>query len=125
MYGNYGPGEPRYVNRKAAAEVRAAFDNGMTELGLNDKVTAFTASDFGRTFAYNGNGTDHAWGSHALVMGGAVDGGKMYTVDPNGTGKVMPDTALNNSVDVGQGRGRRIAPRASRPARRRRPRTGI
>jgi len=76
---------------------RASFNAAMIELGLEDKVTLFTASDFGRTFAFNGTGTDHAWGSHALIMGGAVDGGKFY-----GT---MPDLALGNTaVDVGQGR---------------------
>jgi uncharacterized protein (DUF1501 family) len=75
----------------------ASFNAAMIELGLEDKVTLFTASDFGRTFAFNGTGTDHAWGSHALIMGGAVDGGKFY-----GT---MPDLALGNTaVDVGQGR---------------------
>jgi len=74
-----------------------AFDAAMIELGLADKVTLFTSSDFGRTFAFNGTGTDHAWGSHAMVMGAAVDGGKFY-----GT---MPDLALGNTaVDVGQGR---------------------
>ena len=41
-------------------------------------VTTFTASDFGRTFTTNGDGTDHAWGSHHFVMGGAVKGGDIY-----------------------------------------------
>jgi uncharacterized protein (DUF1501 family) len=50
------------------------------ELGddLIDQVTTFTASDFGRTLANNANGTDHGWGSHHLVMGGAVKGGEVY-----------------------------------------------
>jgi uncharacterized protein (DUF1501 family) len=78
-----------------------AFYNALTELGLADKVTTFTASDFGRTFSTNGGGSDHAWGSHQIVMGDAVTpgaggGGNMY-----GT---MPAIALGNSQDVGQGR---------------------
>lgn len=43
-----------------------------------DKVTTFTASDFGRLLGSNGDGTDHAWGGHHFVMGGAVDGGKVF-----------------------------------------------
>ena len=41
-------------------------------------MTSFTASDFNRTFASNGDGTDHAWGGHHLMMGGAVKGGDIY-----------------------------------------------
>lgn len=48
------------------------------ELGMTDSVTAFTASEFGRTLTSNGDGTDHAWGTHSLVMGGNVDGGKIH-----------------------------------------------
>jgi uncharacterized protein (DUF1501 family) len=40
-------------------------------MGLRDKVTTFTASDFGRAFASNGDGTDHGWGGHHFVMGGS------------------------------------------------------
>jgi uncharacterized protein (DUF1501 family) len=46
--------------------------------GLIDKVTTFTASDFGRTLKTNSDGTDHGWGGHHFVMGGAVDGGEIY-----------------------------------------------
>jgi uncharacterized protein (DUF1501 family) len=42
------------------------------------EVTAFTASDFGRTFTSNGDGTDHGWGGHHFLMGGAVRGGDLY-----------------------------------------------
>jgi uncharacterized protein (DUF1501 family) len=51
------------------------FDNAVTALGLSDQVTTFTASDFGRSFTSNGDGTDHGWGGHQFVMGGAVAGG--------------------------------------------------
>ena len=52
-----------------------AFDQAATEMGLADKVTTFTQSEFGRTMQSNGSGSDHAWGCHQLVMGGAVRGG--------------------------------------------------
>ena len=74
----------------------ASFDNALQELGVADKVTAFTASDFGRTLSSNGDGTDHGWGSHHLVMGGAVKGGRFY-----GT---APSVSVNGPDDVGQGR---------------------
>ncbi|RTZ62085.1 MAG: hypothetical protein DSZ33_00130 [Gammaproteobacteria bacterium] len=47
------------------------------ELGVEDTVTTFTASEFGRSLTINGDGTDHAWGSHALIMGGDVAGGRI------------------------------------------------
>lgn len=63
------------------AHAMAYFDGALSSIGGVDRrndVTTFTASDFSRTFATNGDGTDHAWGSHHLVMGGAVKGGDMY-----------------------------------------------
>ena len=45
---------------------------------LTGNVTAFTMSDFGRTFTSNGSGTDHGWGAHHLVVGGAVQGGDIF-----------------------------------------------
>jgi uncharacterized protein (DUF1501 family) len=54
------------------------FDAQMTSFGLGNQVTSFTASDFGRTLTSNSNGTDHGWGSHHFVLGGAVQGGDMY-----------------------------------------------
>ena len=52
-----------------------AFYLATEEIGMANSVTAFTQSDFGRTFQPNGTGTDHAWGSHQFVLGGAVRGG--------------------------------------------------
>lgn len=76
----------------------AAFFNATRELGIDRQVTTFTASDFGRTFNTNGDGSDHGWGSHHLIMGGAVSGnniyGRMPTWTSNGSG---PD-------DTGRGR---------------------
>lgn len=52
----------------------AYFDQTLMALGMSHQVTTFTASDFGRTFTSNGDGTDHGWGAHHFVMGGAVQG---------------------------------------------------
>ena len=60
------------------------------------KVTSFTASDFGRTFPTNGSGSDHGWGSHHLIMGGAVQGRKTY-----GT---FPTLAVSGPDDTSDGR---------------------
>jgi uncharacterized protein (DUF1501 family) len=61
----------------------AAFQAAMDALGLAPQVTAFTMSDFSRTFRVNANeGTDHAWGSHQFVLGGAVKGGTFYGTFP-------------------------------------------
>ncbi len=63
------------------AHALAYFDTALSNIGGQDRrrdVTAFTASDFSRTFQTNGDGTDHAWGSHHFVLGGAVNGGNIY-----------------------------------------------
>ena len=80
------------------------FDDAMTSLGKGPQVTAFTASDFGRTLTSNGDGSDHGWGSHHFVMGGAVDGGKFLGTAPEiglthnqqvGSGRLLPSTAVD------------------------------
>lgn len=53
----------------------SVFHNVIGNLGLSSQVTAFTQSEFGRTLQPSGSGSDHAWGSHQLVLGGAVNGG--------------------------------------------------
>jgi uncharacterized protein (DUF1501 family) len=74
----------------------AYFYDNMVTLGLSNNVTAFTASDFGRTLTSNGDGSDHGWGSHHFVVGGAVKGRNYY-----GTFPIM---GLNNNDEVGSGR---------------------
>jgi uncharacterized protein (DUF1501 family) len=73
-----------------------AFYNATNELGLGENVTAFTASDFNRNFPTNGRGSDHAWGSHHMVVGGAVKGNAMYGKFPT---QILdgPDDANNGS----------------------------
>lgn len=55
-----------------------AFYKATVELGVSDKVTTFTSSDFGRTYKSNGKGSDHGWGNHQFVLGDAVRGGDIY-----------------------------------------------
>jgi uncharacterized protein (DUF1501 family) len=72
------------------------FDAQMVNLGLGSNVTSFTISDFGRTLTSNSDGTDHGWGSHHFVVGGAVNGQDMYGQ--------YPVVGVNQANDVGAGR---------------------
>jgi uncharacterized protein (DUF1501 family) len=81
-----------------------AFHAATVELGVADKVTTFTASDFGRTLSSNSDGSDHGWGSHHFVMGGAVKGGRFYGTAPHisidtddqvGQGRLLPSTGVD------------------------------
>jgi len=82
----------------------AAFHTATVELGVEEQVTAFTLSDFGRTLQPAGTGagtvgSDHAWGSHHFIVGGAVRGGDFYGVTgPNGT--VFPELQLGGPSDT-------------------------
>jgi len=71
------------------------FRDALVELGVFDEVTTFTTSDFGRTLTSNGKGSDHGWGGHHVVMGGAVDGGTIYGD--------YPILSPSNPLDVGRG----------------------
>lgn len=78
------------------AQALAAFQQAVNALGVANSVTTFTASEFGRALQHNGRGSDHGWGSHHFVMGGAVQGNRVY-------GR-FPTVALNGPEDMGQGR---------------------
>lgn len=71
------------------------FYNAMTEINQQNNVTLFTISDFGRTLSANNDGTDHGWGNHQMVVGGAVNGGYYGQ---------MPSLALGSPNDFGLGR---------------------
>jgi uncharacterized protein (DUF1501 family) len=73
-----------------------AFQRAMEQLGVGNNVTTFTASDFCRTLPTNSQGSDHGWGSHHMIMGGAVKGGKTYGH--------LPVFAINGPNDTGLGR---------------------
>jgi len=81
------------------AEISAAlnaFYAATVELGVANQVTTFTASDFNRTYNTNGTGSDHGWGSHGIIMGGAVNGGDIYGH--------MPSLEIGGPDDTGRGR---------------------
>lgn len=101
LHDNLIGGQATLMDRLSTA--LTAFYNATVALGVADKVTAFTASDFGRTLTSNGDGSDHGWGSHHFMVGGAVRGKAFY-------GKAPPVSVGNSTTDandqwhVGQGR---------------------
>ncbi|MBN8726264.1 MAG: DUF1501 domain-containing protein [Xanthomonadales bacterium] len=97
--------EDQHGNLAQLSQAIAAFHAATVELGVDGAVTTFTASDFGRSLAVNGDGTDHGWGGHHFVVGGAVRGQRFYGAMPSlrannnpddtGFGQVIPTTALD------------------------------
>ena len=77
------------------SESLAAFYNETASHGLQDSVCTFTASDFGRTLVPNTSGTDHGWGAHHLVMGGGVNGGRIFGD--------IPEPVTGHNYDAGRG----------------------
>jgi uncharacterized protein (DUF1501 family) len=102
LHDNLVANHPALLTRVANA-MRSFYD-ATVELGVAQNVTTFTASDFGRTFTTNGDGSDHGWGSHHLVMGGAVHGKQFYGTAPTmvvrgpddiGNGQLLPTTSVD------------------------------
>jgi uncharacterized protein (DUF1501 family) len=86
------------------SEAMAAFYQATVTMDVANQVTTFTASDFGRGLQYNGRGSDHGWGGHHFVMGGAVQGNRIYGQFPTvelggpedaGRGSLIPTTAVD------------------------------
>jgi uncharacterized protein (DUF1501 family) len=98
------------------SQAMRAFYDEMVAQGLSNNVTTFTLSDFGRTLQPSGSGagsvgTDHAWGSHAFIMGGAVQGGQFYgSSRPDNTGLAYgyPALQLGGPDDTTSNRGQWI-----------------
>ena len=78
------------------------FQASIDDLDKSNSVTTFTASDFGRSLTSNGDGTDHGWGGHALVMGGAVDGGKIIGDFPSFSAVDNPNDASSGGNFAGR-----------------------
>lgn len=92
-------------NLTQLSQALKAFYDATVELAVDQSVTSFTASDFGRTLGVNGDGTDHGWGGHHFVIGGAVRGRRFYGTMPSlradsnpdetGYGQIIPTTAVD------------------------------
>jgi uncharacterized protein (DUF1501 family) len=107
---NYTTNNPNNVIVGAHANLLAelsqsllTFQRGMEQLGLANKVTAFTASDFSRTFPSNGQGSDHGWGSHQIIAGG-LGAGNGGSVNGGQTFGKLPTLTVNGPDDTGTGR---------------------
>lgn len=75
------------------------------DLGLNmsNDVVTFTASDFARTLSTNGRGSDHGWGGNQIIMGGPVQGGRIYGQYPSSL-RLTSGNQFTNPLDLGRGR---------------------
>ncbi len=90
------------VNLPRVSRAVGSFYNAMVELGVENDVTLFSASDFARTLGTNGQGSDHAWGSNQFMVGGCVDGGKIYGTYP--TSLLNPVDPFAGNLNLGRGR---------------------
>ncbi len=100
--------QPNLLTQVSQA-LKAFYDETVAQ-GIANQVTTFTMSDFSRTLSPSGTGssvgTDHAWGGHHFVIGGAVNGGNFYG-SPTSNGTIFP-TLVNSGPDDADTRGRII-----------------
>ena len=92
-------------NLASLSQSLKAFYDATVQLGVDQDVAAFTASDFGRSLAVNSSGTDHGWGGHHFVLGGGVAGGRFYgqmpslapvgNPDDTGYGQIIPTLSVD------------------------------
>jgi uncharacterized protein (DUF1501 family) len=104
-YDTHGPQFTPHANLlRELSDAMSAFYAATNELGIADQVTQFTASDFGRTLRFNGEGSDHGWGSHHFIVGGAVRGQRLYGSfqnllmggpDDTSQGRYIPTTSVD------------------------------
>jgi uncharacterized protein (DUF1501 family) len=104
-YDTHGPQLTPHANLlRELSDAMSAFYAATNELGVADQVTQFTASDFGRTLRFNGEGSDHGWGSHHFIVGGAVRGQRLYGTfqnmlmggpDDTSQGRYIPTTSVD------------------------------
>jgi len=99
MFGGWDHHDELINNQAAMLSVvsksMSEFQSAIKELQLENQVTTFTSSDFARTLSSNGKGSDHAWGSNQMVMGGAVNGSKIFGE--------YPRVFAGNELDTGRG----------------------
>jgi len=88
--------DPHPAMLRQLSQAIGEFQGEVNTMGLNQNVTLFTASDFGRTLSPNGEGSDHAWGGNQFVVGGAVNGKRVYGE--------YPELSLGGVLDSGRGR---------------------
>ncbi len=92
----------QYNNLPQVSRAIRSFYDATVELGVENDVCLFTASDFARTLGTNGQGSDHAWGGNQIVCGGSVDGGKLFGEYP--TSLLTPQDAFVGDLNLGRGR---------------------
>jgi len=102
MSGNGNHGQLLTQVSQALSAFYTALGTGTNGVNAQNEVTLFTASEFGRTLQSNGSGSDHGWGSVQMVLGGAVNGGKLYS---NGGGPItgFPDQSLTATNNFSRG----------------------